>query len=181
MANIFYNQLVEQMENQSNIRNISVISQTGHGKQTLIDQLVHKAGIDLMDQSQQEIMINKCANLLLYYKYDKQLNGRMESFILNLIDSPKSHNCYISLTSLGIKDGVLIVFNDVKGICSQIQSTLQVIMKEKIKHVLIINKLDRAILELSQDGEAMYQSLMEAIERINDIIHIYQQEDMGDL
>lgn len=54
-------------------------------------------------------------------------------------------------------------------------------MQEKIKPVLIVNKIDRSILELKHDGETMYQNFIRVIDMVNVIIDTYNQEDMGNL
>ena len=51
---------------------------------------------------------------------------------------------------------------------------------EKIKTVLIVNKIDRAILELQVDGEAMYQNFLRVVESVNVIIATYETQDMGE-
>jgi len=47
--------------------------------------------------------------------------------------------------------------------------------------VLIINKIDRNILELQEDGEAIYQRFVRAVDAVNVIVSNYEQPDMGDL
>ena len=54
-------------------------------------------------------------------------------------------------------------------------------MQEKIKPVLMVNKIDRSILELKLDGEAMYQSFLRVIDMANVVISTYQSEDMGEI
>jgi len=54
-------------------------------------------------------------------------------------------------------------------------------MQEKIKPVLFVNKIDRSILELKLDGEAMYQNFVRCIDMVNVIISTYYQDDMGEL
>jgi elongation factor 2 len=51
---------------------------------------------------------------------------------------------------------------------------------EKIKPVLMINKIDRAILELQVNGEAMYQNFIRVIENVNVIIATYEDDSMGE-
>lgn len=43
----------------------------------------------------------------------------------------------------------------------------------------MINKIDRAILELQVDGEAMYQNFLRVIENVNVIIATYEDESSG--
>lgn len=45
----------------------------------------------------------------------------------------------------------------------------------------MVNKIDRSILELKLDGEAMYQNFLRVIDMANVVISTYQSEDMGDI
>ena len=54
-------------------------------------------------------------------------------------------------------------------------------MQEKIRPVLMVNKIDRSILELKLDGEAMYNSFLRVIDMANVVITTYQGEDMGEI
>lgn len=47
-------------------------------------------------------------------------------------------------------------------------------MQEKIKPVLMINKVDRAILELKMEGEEIYQQFVKVIDNVNVTIGTYQ-------
>jgi len=47
--------------------------------------------------------------------------------------------------------------------------------------VLMINKIDRQLLELQYDPESMYQNFMRTIEKVNSIIAIYDDGKMGDI
>ena len=51
-------------------------------------------------------------------------------------------------------------------------------LSEKIKPVLMINKVDRGILELQVDGEEMYQKFLRVIENANVTIATYDSGDM---
>jgi elongation factor 2 len=54
-------------------------------------------------------------------------------------------------------------------------------MAELIKPVLMVNKIDRGILELQVDGETMYNTFVKVIENTNVIIATYENEEMGEL
>lgn len=54
-------------------------------------------------------------------------------------------------------------------------------MAEKIVPVLMVNKIDRQILELKNDPESMYQTFIRVVDMVNVIIQNYESEDMGDL
>ena len=51
-------------------------------------------------------------------------------------------------------------------------------LAEKIKPVLMVNKIDRGILELQVSGEEMYQKFLRVIENANIIISTYECDDM---
>ena len=54
-------------------------------------------------------------------------------------------------------------------------------MQEKVRPVLMVNKVDRAILELMLDGEAIYKNFDRVIQRTNVVVANYAQEDLGDV
>lgn len=70
----------------------------------------------------------------------------------------------------------------IEGVSVQIETALQKAIKEKVKPILMINKVDRHILELKSEGEAIYQSLTKVVDVVNIIIETcYQGDDMGDV
>lgn len=52
-------------------------------------------------------------------------------------------------------------------------------MQERIRPVLMVNKVDRAILELMMDGENMYRSFSRVITKTNVVVDSYSCEEMG--
>ena len=52
-------------------------------------------------------------------------------------------------------------------------------MGELIKPVLMVNKIDRGILELQVDGETMYNTFTKVIENTNVIIATYENDESG--
>ncbi len=47
-------------------------------------------------------------------------------------------------------------------------------MQEKIIPVLMVNKVDRAILELKLDSENMYRNFVRVIDRVNMVVANFQ-------
>jgi len=118
----------------------------------------------------------------MYYEYDINEEGAMKPYLLNLIDSPGHVDFSSEVTAaLRVTDGALVVVDTVEGVCVQTETVLRQAMQEKIKPIVMVNKIDRSILELKLDGEAMYQNFVRVIDMVNVIINTYQQEDMGDL
>jgi elongation factor 2 len=99
-----------------------------------------------------------------------------------LIDSPGHVDFSSEVTAaLRVTDGALVVVDTVEGVSVQTETVLRQAMQERIKPVLMVNKIDRSILELKLDGEAMYQNFLRVIDMANVVISTYQSEDMGEI
>ena len=195
MVNFTIDQVRAIMDNQNNIRNMSVIAHVDHGKSTLTDSLIARAGIIAQekagdtrytdtreDEAARGITI-KSTGVSLYYEYDMTDSGTMDKFLINLIDSPGHVDFSSEVTAaLRVTDGALVVVDYVEGVCVQTETVLRQSLQELIKPVLMINKCDRALFELKHDSETMYQNFLRVIENANVIISTYQNQDaMGDL
>lgn len=168
------------------IRNMSVIAHVDHGKSTLTDSLIARAGIIAMknagddrymdtrqDEKDRGITI-KSTGVSLYFDYKET------GFLFNLIDSPGHVDFSSEVTAaLRVTDGALVVIDCIEGVCVQTETVLRQSMQEKIKPVLMVNKVDRAILELQLDGEQIYKNFDRVIQRTNVVIANYASDDMG--
>jgi elongation factor 2 len=194
MPNFTIEQIREIMDDPDGIRNMSVIAHVDHGKSTLTDSLIAKAGIiagenagnarftDTREDEQERGITIKSTGVSLYYETDVTDPGaEPRPFLINLIDSPGHVDFSSEVTAaLRVTDGALVVVDYVEGVCVQTETVLRQALGEKIKPVMMINKIDRGILELQVDGETMYQNFQRVIENANVIISTYEFEDMGE-
>ncbi|XP_072038482.1 elongation factor 2-like [Amphiura filiformis] len=183
------------MDKRKNIRNMSVIAHVDHGKTTLTDSLVVKAGIvaasktgeritDTRDDERDRCITIKSTAISMYYELpDKDLEyieqeKEGKGFLINLIDSPGHVDFSSEVTAaLRVTDGALVVVDCVSGVCAQTETVLRQAITERIKPVLFLNKMDRALFELQMDKEDLYQTFQRIIENVNVIVGTYSDED----
>merc|ERR1712168_909489 len=196
MVNFTVDQIREIMDKKANIRNMSVIAHVDHGKSTLTDSLVSKAGIiagakagetrftDTRKDEQDRCITIKSTAISMYFELnpkdkvliegefqcDKDMNG----FLINLIDSPGHVDFSSEVTAAPrVTDGALVVVDAISGVCVQTETVLRQAIAERIKPVLFMNKMDRALLELQLEQEDLYQTFQRIVENINVIIATY--------
>lgn len=59
----------------------------------------------------------------------------------------------------------------------QTETVLRQAIGERIKPVVFMNKMDRALLELQLDAEELYQTFCRIVENVNVIIATYGDDD----
>merc|ERR1712038_2227520 len=209
MVNFTVDQVRECMDKKANIRNMSVIAHVDHGKSTLTDSLVSKAGIiaaskagetratDTRKDEQERCITIKSTAISMYFEMDpkdlafckqekaKKADGSDElGFLINLIDSPGHVDFSSEVTAaLRVTDGALVVVDCVSGVGVQTETVLRQAIAERIRPVLFMNKMDLALLTLQLESEDLYQTFQRILENVNVIIATYGTEDgpMGDV
>lgn len=102
--------------------------------------------------------------------------------LINLIDSP-GHIDFSSEVSTASRlcDGAVILVDAVEGVCSQTVTVLRQAWVEKLKPLLVINKMDRLITELKMTPGEAYTHLNKLIEQVNAVMgSFFQGERMMD-
>lgn len=198
MVNFTVDEIRGIMDKKHNIRNMSVIAHVDHGKSTLTDSLLSKAGIiadakagetratDTRKDEQERCITIKSTAISMYFEMaekdlefvkqekEKDCNG----FLINLIDSPGHVDFSSEVTAaLRVTDGALVVVDCVSGVCVQTETVLRQAIAERIKPVLFMNKMDRALLELQLEKEDLYLTFQRIVENVNVIIATYADDD----
>jgi len=191
------------MDKKENIRNMSVIAHVDHGKSTLTDSLVSKAGIiaaskagetratDTRKDEQDRCITIKSTAISMFFNMDqkdlafikqpvsKKKDGSNEpGFLINLIDSPGHVDFSSEVTAaLRVTDGALVVVDCVSGVCVQTETVLRQAIAERIRPILFMNKMDRALLELQLGQEELFQTFQRIVENVNVIVATYADDD----
>ncbi|XP_068597984.1 elongation factor-like GTPase 1 [Brachionichthys hirsutus] len=160
--------------NPANARNLCILAHVDHGKTTLADCLVASNGIissrlagklrylDSREDEQIRGITMKSSAIALYHRHGDQ------DYLINLIDSP-GHVDFSSEVSAAVRlcDGAIVVVDAVQGVCPQTQAVLRQAWLENIRPVLVINKIDRLIVELKLTSQEAYKHLQKILEQVN--------------
>merc|ERR1712191_31337 len=206
MVNFTVDEIRGMMDKKKNIRNMSVIAHVDHGKSTLTDSLVGKAGIiagskagemrftDTRKDEQERCITIKSTAVTMYFELEDkdmsfitapdQCEKGEKGFLINLIDSPGHVDFSSEVTAaLRVTDGALVVVDCVSGVCVQTETVLRQAIAERIKPILFMNKMDLALLTLQLEPEALYQKFQRVVEDVNVIVATYSDDQgpMGEI
>ncbi|MFB3888340.1 MAG: elongation factor EF-2 [Candidatus Bathyarchaeia archaeon] len=173
-------EIVKLMNNPEIIRNTSIIAHVDHGKTTLSDSLLAAAGIistqtagqklflDSWDLEQKRQMTVFASNVSLVHTYKNQ------DYLINLIDTPGHIDFSGAVTrSLRAVDGALVVVDAVEGPMTQTETVLMQALRERVKPILFINKVDRLIKEIKLTPQEIQRKFAKILLRVNNLIEKY--------
>ncbi len=131
----------------NNIRNITIIAHVDHGKTTLIDNLMKQSGsfrenevVDerLMDSG--ELEKERGITILAKPASINWNNSR-----INIIDTPGHRDFAAEVERvLSMADGALLLIDSAEGVMPQTKFVLSKALKQGLKPIVVINKLDKA-------------------------------------
>ena len=172
------------MDNQDQVRNVAIVAHVDHGKTTLTDSLVARAGLiskelageqrvmDFDEQEQARGITIKSANISLGFAFQGK------DYLINLIDTPGHVDFgFHVVRAMRAVDGICLVVDAVEGVMPQTETNLRQALKERAKPILFINKIDRLINELKFDSNAMQQRFIKIMTQVNKIIEANAPED----
>jgi elongation factor 2 len=169
------------------IRNICTSAHIHHGKTAFTDNLLAAAGMmasknagDLESgmetwqhaDEQERLMTVDAANVSMVHDF----HGK--EFLINLIDTPGHVDFGGNVTrAMRAIDGTIVMVCAVEGVMPQTETVLRQALKERVKPVLFINKVDRLIKEVKLTPEKMQERFMEIFKEFNEMVtKIAEQE-----
>lgn len=160
------------------VRNVAVVGQLHHGKTSLLDTLVyetHKMEYDMDNHLRYTDSHNlerdrgisiKSAPLSLVLEGSKQ-----KSYLVNLIDTPGHTNFLDEVASAcRLADGVILVVDVVEGVMCNTNQIIHHCIRQQLPIVLVLNKIDRLILELRLPPTEAYYKIRHTIQEVNNAI-----------
>ncbi len=183
-------QLIEQakgiMQIPAQIRNICTSAHIHHGKTALTDNLI--AGAGLMSakaagsleegmvtwqhaDEQERLLTVDAANVSMVHVFEGK------EYVINLIDTPGHVDFGGDVTrAMRAVDGTMVLVCGVEGIMPQTETVVRQAIRERVKPVLFINKVDRLILELKLTPEKMQERFITLINEFNTLLENTAEE-----
>jgi U5 small nuclear ribonucleoprotein component len=99
---------------------------------------------------------------------------RDKSHLLNIIDTP-GHPNFSDEVSAAYRavDGVLLVVDAIEGVMSMTERAIKQALEEGLEIVVVLNKIDRLIIELKFPLNDAYHKIKHTLEEINYIISTF--------
>ena len=159
------------------IRNIAICAHIDHGKTTFSDNLLAGAGmmsealagkartLDFhADEAERGITIDS-ASVSMVHKLED------EDYLINLIDTPGHVDFSGDVTrAMRAVDGAIVLSCASEGIMPQTETVLRQALRERVKPILFINKVDRLIREIKLTPEEMQERFIDIINSVNKLI-----------
>ncbi|MCX6818104.1 MAG: elongation factor EF-2 [Candidatus Aenigmarchaeota archaeon] len=169
------------------IRNIGIVAHIDHGKTTFSDNLLAGAGMisqelagkqlamDFDEQEQERGITIFAANASMVHEF----HG--ENYLINLIDTPGHVDFGGDVTrAMRAVDGVIVIIDAVEAVMPQTETVIRQALRERVKPVLFINKVDRLIKELKLTPEQMQERFKKIITDVNALIQKYAEKEFAD-
>ncbi|MBS3071314.1 elongation factor EF-2 [Candidatus Pacearchaeota archaeon] len=165
---------------QKNIRNIATSAHIHHGKTALTDNLLAASGhmaaksagnLDAgmatwqHSDEQERLMTVDAANVSMVHDF----HGN--EYLINLIDTPGHVDFGGNVTrAMRAIDGTIVLVCAVEGIMPQTETVIKQALRERVKPVLFINKVDRLIKELKLTPEKMQERFIAIFQEFNELV-----------
>lgn len=177
MADKSSEKVTELMKLPAKIRNVGVCAHIDHGKTTFSDSLLAGAGmiseelagrqlaLDFHADEQERGITIDAANVSMVHSIEGQ------DYLINLIDTPGHVDFGGEVTrAMRAIDGAIVLCCAVEGIMPQTETVLRQALRELVKPVLFINKVDRLIKEVKLTPDQMAQRFIKIIDEVNALI-----------
>ncbi|OXG24510.1 ribosome assembly protein 1 [Cryptococcus neoformans Tu401-1] len=180
-----------------NTRNVTIVAHVDHGKTSFADSLLSSNNIissrmagklrfldSREDEQERGITMESSAVSLRFDMTRLSPDGTssIQQCICNVIDTP-GHVDFASEVSTASRlcDGALVLVDVWEGVATQTIAVLRQAWMDKLKPLLVINKMDRLITELKLSPSEAYHHISQLIEQVNAVMgSFYASERMED-
>lgn len=163
------------MERPELIRNVAVIGTLHSGKTILLDSMVqHAHSVDWdpsleyrysdsrTDEQERHLSIKSTPVTLVLP------DSRGKSWLVTCLDCPGHTNFTDEVSaSLRASDGVVLVVDALEGVLASTDRLIRMAINDRAKLTLVVNKVDRLVLELKLPPTDAYFKLVNVIDEVN--------------
>lgn len=180
MAERMVDKVMRITQNPKQIRNICTSAHIHHGKTAFTDNLLAAAGMmsskaagDLEEgmatwqhkDEQERLMTVDAANVSMIHEFQGK------EYLINLIDTPGHVDFGGNVTrAMRAIDGTVVLICAVEGVMPQTETVVRQAIRERVKPVLFINKVDRLVKELKLGPDQIAQRIMALVTQFNNMI-----------
>ncbi|EEB05402.1 GTPase Cwf10 [Schizosaccharomyces japonicus yFS275] len=162
------------------VRTFAVVGHLHHGKTSLIDLLVRYTHIDIREPKtkslrytdthyleRERVMSIKSTPMTLLATSSQQ-----KSYAFQCIDTP-GHVDFVDevATTMAVSDGVVLVVDVIEGVMINTRRIIKHAVLQNMPIVVVLNKIDRLILELRLPPADAYFKIKHTIDEVNHVIH----------
>ena len=181
-----YDRVANIMKVPEQIRNIATSAHIHHGKTAFTDNLLAAAGLmseaaaGSLDKGmatwqhadeQERLMTVDSANVSMCHEFEDK------EYLINLIDTPGHVDFGGNVTrAMRAIDGTVVLVCASEGIMPQTETVLKQALRERVKPVLFINKVDRLIKEMQYTPEQIQERFIKIITEFNRLVEDLAEE-----
>ncbi len=101
-------------------------------------------------------------------------DSREKSYLFNFIDTPGHPNFSDEVsTGLRLSDGMLLVIDCIEGVTFYTERLIKEALRANIDIVVVLNKLDRYVLELRMPMNDAYHKIKHTLDEVNAVIQTF--------
>ncbi|WWC93976.1 hypothetical protein V866_000814 [Kwoniella sp. B9012] len=181
----------------ANTRNVTIVAHVDHGKTSFADSLLSSNNIissrmagklrflDSREDEQERGITMESSAVSLRFDMNRigpDGTASTSKHLCNVIDTP-GHVDFASEVSTASRlcDGALVLVDCWEGVCTQTIAVLRQAWVDRLRPLLVINKIDRLITELQMSPSEAYHHLSQLIEQVNAVMgSFYASERMED-
>lgn len=180
MAEKMVDKVMRITQTPAQIRNICTSAHIHHGKTAFTDNLLAAAGMmsakaagDLEAgmatwghaDEQERLMTVDAANVSMVHDFQGK------EYLINLIDTPGHVDFGGNVTrAMRAIDGTVVLICGVEGVMPQTETVVRQALRERVKPVLFINKVDRLVKELKLSPEQIAARIQALVVQFNNMI-----------
>ena len=157
------------------IRNVAIIGHQHHGKTLLSDLLIEstysKPKMNQIPQKYTDLRVDEINRQISIKAAPFQIlleDSREKNYVFNFIDTP-GHPDFSDEVSVGLRlaDSVLLVVDVVEGVTLHLNDLIKMCLKQDKQMILVLNKIDRLVLELKLPPNDAYHKIKHTLDEVN--------------